>query len=163
MVPVVSMAILGTVLWSIIKTTELFFGVPLLFFILFLAWKWGLFRLYASLLNPHEFTVTNNGLISKDDIFLPWSHIKEVVFFNHGGYQHLGVKLKEGLFSIGGKPIDEAFRNSVKWAVYKMPIVTMTDHLVPSWRELSTIFKDEYKVPVRFVEKEVEIGNESGI
>ena len=39
----------------------------------------------------------------------------------------------------------------------------MTDHLVPSWRELSTIFKDEDKVPVRFVEKEVEIGNESGI
>ncbi|HLA04487.1 MAG TPA: hypothetical protein VJZ16_00755 [Syntrophales bacterium] len=163
MVPIFSMAILGTVLWFIIKNTELYFGVTLLAFILFLAWKWGLFRLYANILNPHDFTITNNGLISKDGIFIPWSHIKEIVFFNYGGYQHLGVKLKEGLFSMEGKPIEDAFRKSANWAIYKMPIVTMTDHLIPSWRELVTIFKDDYKVPVRSMEKEVKIGEEGSL
>ncbi len=163
MVPIGSMAILGTVLWFVIKNTDLYFGAALAAFIFYLAWKWGLFRLYASILNPHDLTITKNGLISKEGIFLPWSHIKEIVVFNHGGYQHMGVKLKEGLFSIEGKPIEEMFRNSTKWAIYRMPIVTMTDHLMPSWGELVTIFKEDYSLPVRFVEKEIELGEERSL
>jgi hypothetical protein len=159
--PIVALGMLSALIWFIIKTTEWFFGVPLFFLLLFLSWKSGLFRLYANILNPHNFTITRNGLISKDAIFIPWVQIKEIIFFNHGGYQHLGVKLNESVSSIDGKPLGEVFRKNTDWAFYKMPIVTMTDHLNPSRKELAIIFKDDYKVPVRFLEKEIEINDNS--
>ncbi len=158
--PIFGLVMLGALFWFIIKTSKWFFWVPLLSICIFIALKTGLFRLLAAILNPHEFTITNHGLISKEGIFIPWSQIEEVIFFNQCGYQHLGVRLNESLSGIEGKPIEEVFRKNTVWALYKMPIVTMTDHLSPSWKELATIFKDDYKVNVRFIEKEIESGEE---
>jgi hypothetical protein len=157
--PIVGVGMIGFIFWFMVKTTQWFFWVPVVCAIL-LALKSGLLGLLSDVLNPHEFTITHNGLISKEGRLILWPQIKEVVFFNHGGYQHMGIKLRETESSVAGKPVGEALRNNLNWVVYKMPIVTMSDHLDPSQQELVRIFKDDYRVAVRFMEKEIEIGRE---
>jgi len=116
--------------------------------------------LIIDVFNLHQFTITASGVVTKEGYLILWSQIKEVVFFSHCGYPHVGIKLKEGESFVEGKPVDELFKKDINWSVFKMPILTFSDNLNLSREELGKIFENDYKVPVKRVGKVIEAGNE---
>ena len=160
LVPILSMGFLVFLFWSTMRKMAWQLWVPLLCALIFVVYKSGLLKLDIGVFNLHQFTITTNGVVTKDGYLILWSQIKEVVFFSHCGYPHIGIKLKEGESFVDGKPVDELFGEDINWSVFKMPILTFSDNLNLSREELGKIFANDYKVPVRYVGKVIEAGNE---
>jgi hypothetical protein len=132
----------------------------LLCILILLVYKTGLVKLLLNGFRPGGFTITVNGIVSKEGFLFPWSQIKEVVFFNHCGYRHVGIRLNENVVSADGKSFDEIYGKDSSWSLFKMPILTMTRGLNIYEEKLAKIFENDYKIPVRYGKKDIEAGNE---
>jgi len=93
------------------------------------------------------FIMRTEGFETPRGIVIPWDHVKDAVMFDHGGEEHVGLRLEEGVTEIGGVPLEKLFERDVDWDVYHMPFVTMTGVLRASPERLAEIFR-QYGVPM---------------
>jgi hypothetical protein len=137
-------------LWWFLKDRGWQTRLLILSIFIFFGYKSGFFKALFGAYHLHRFTITVNGIISKEGHLIPWTQIKEVVFLNLYGDRHLGIRLKENEYFKDGKLIDEEFKNEPDGPDFKMPILIGLDGLNMSEEELGKIFGQDYKIPVRY-------------
>jgi len=106
------------------------------------------------------FVTRDNGIILPTGVLISWTCVRDVVVFQYCGHRHFGVRLKDSVMDVDGKPLDEVFSGDVNWSVFRMPLVMSLSAIrVPS-DDLLRILHEQFGIPIQVEEKEIEIGKE---
>ena len=87
------------------------------------------------------FTVGAEGVRRHDGVLLPWDALQGAVLFDCQGEEHLGLRLKDGVASLAGRPLAEVLRRDLDWRAHGMPLVTMPRVLAIPRQELLSLFE----------------------
>ena len=108
------------------------------------------------------FVVTASGLRLHGGALLPWADVKEAVFFNYSGTPHFGVRLRDGVTSVGGMTLAQLKERNLEYLIHRMVFAAITSTLATTPDELTRLFR-RHGVAIRVNRKLVDLGDEEQV